>query len=264
MRTLCLHFRCDSLAHCNLSPSAPAATHLHQQNETRQDSSLFHILRWRCYKPCVVSACLFGRHSHVLILKPWEHLHLSNCDQLPVEARHLLSAEKQMLVKTMASWFFVCWAGSLQSCRQRVGCRGKKTAQGDPQRSCPLEIVTRKTRRWTCLHEPCAQTMMTKTPPCIAILSTSAELQRRRPLQRHGQEQQESLSFRQHILLKFTFLSVELYVYRAADKAAAAEEKKRHKKNLKVLSFGDDVEDDEEDLPPQAMRSAHDATIDAR
>lgn len=52
---------------------------------------------------------------------------------------------------------------------------------------------------------------------------------------------------------------------RAADKAAAVEEKKRHKKNLKVLSFGDDVEEDEEeDLAPRVMKSAHDATKDPR
>ena len=52
---------------------------------------------------------------------------------------------------------------------------------------------------------------------------------------------------------------------RAAEKAAAAEEKKRHKKNLKVLSFGDDVEEDEEDdLAPRVMKSAHDATKDPR
>ena len=43
------------------------------------------------------------------------------------------------------------------------------------------------------------------------------------------------------------------------------EEKKRHKKNLKVLSFGDDVEEDEEeDLAPRVMKSAHDATKDPR
>lgn len=64
--------------------------------------------------------------------------------------------------------------------------------------------------------------------------------------------------------LQLFLLSLELYVCRAADKVAAAEEKKRHEKNLRVLSFGDDVEEDEEDLPPQAMRSAHDATVDAR
>lgn len=52
---------------------------------------------------------------------------------------------------------------------------------------------------------------------------------------------------------------------RAADKAAAAEEKKRHRKNLKVLSFGDDVEeDDQDDLAPGVMKSAHDATKDPR
>ncbi|CAL5219052.1 g812 [Coccomyxa viridis] len=53
---------------------------------------------------------------------------------------------------------------------------------------------------------------------------------------------------------------------KAADKAAATEEKKKHKKNLKVLSFGDDVEEDEEeaDMAPRVMKSAHDATNDAR
>ena len=52
---------------------------------------------------------------------------------------------------------------------------------------------------------------------------------------------------------------------RAAEKAAAADEKKKNKKNLKVLSFGDDVEEDDEDLgPSRAMRSAHDATKDPR
>ncbi len=53
---------------------------------------------------------------------------------------------------------------------------------------------------------------------------------------------------------------------RVAEKAAAVEERRKHKKNLKVLSFGDDVEEDDGDDwgPPAQMRSAHDAIKDPR
>ena len=42
--------------------------------------------------------------------------------------------------------------------------------------------------------------------------------------------------------------------------------RKSTRRNLKVLSFGDDVEEDEEeaDMAPRVMKSAHDATNDAR